>query len=140
MTALHGDVFADTVFWAALIIKQDQYHARATRWAVRVSGKIITTTPVLLETANLLSRQAWRQHAVMLFDHLKRRDDIEVVPAETDLWDRGWELYRKRLDKEWSLTDCISFIVMQDRGIPIALTADEHFQQAGFEALMLREP
>ena len=135
-----GNVLADTVFWAALIIKQDQYHARASRWALQIGGKIITTTPVLLETANILSRSAWRHHAVKLVDHLQGRDDVEVVPTSADLWNRGWELYRNRMDKEWSLTDCISFIVMQDRKIDCALTADEHFQQAGFAALLLHEP
>ena len=135
-----GNVLADTVFWAAIIVKQDQYHSRASRWAVRIGGKMITTAPILLETANLLSRVAWRHHAVRLVDHLQQREDVEVVPISADLWNRGWDLYRNRMDKEWSLTDCISFIVMQDHDITCALTADEHFQQAGFEALLLQEP
>jgi hypothetical protein len=135
------NVLADTVFWAALIIKQDQFHSRASRWALQIDGTIATTTAVLLETANMLSRLAWRHHAVMLMDHLQRRNDVEVIPTSADLWNRGRELYRNRMDKEWSLTDCISFTVMQDRNIDdCALTADEHFQQAGFQALLLRDP
>ena len=78
-----GNVLADTVFWGALIIKQDQYHSRASRWALQIGGKIVTTTPILLETANMLSRLAWRHHAVKLVDHLQGRDDVEVVTARS---------------------------------------------------------
>jgi len=56
---------------------------------------------------------------------------------DTKLFHRGVELFRRRPDKGWPLTDCISFVVMQDHGIDEALTADVHFQQAGFTALLL---
>ena len=59
-----------------------------------------------------------------------------VVPAETDLFRRGLDLYHNRPDKEWSLTDSISFVVMKDRGLTEALTGDHHFEQAGFVALL----
>jgi predicted nucleic acid-binding protein len=54
-----------------------------------------------------------------------------------DLWDRAFRLYRERIDKEWGLTDCLSFVVMKVRSISDALTADEHFRQAGFRPLLL---
>jgi uncharacterized protein len=62
------------------------------------------------------------------------------VVLSPDLWQRGWDLYRNRMDKAWSLTDCISFLVMQDAGLVDALPPDEHFRQAGFHAVMLEEP
>ena len=77
---------------------------------------------------------------VALIDHLLQRSDVEVAPLSVDLWQRGWTLYRDRPDKAWSLTDCVSFLVMQERGLADALTADEHFRQAGFRALLLDEP
>lgn len=61
---------------------------------------------------------------------------VRIVPAGRSLMSRGWELYSQRLDKEWSLTDCISFVIMEDRGIKDALTGDHHFEQAGFRALL----
>lgn len=140
MTATLQDVFADTVYWIALVVKQDQYHERAQGWSLRITGRITTTVPVLLETANTLARPAWRAHAVALLDHLQQHSGVSVVALSADLWQRGWDLYRNRLDKAWSLTDCVSFLVMQDAGLVDCLTADEHFQQAGFRAVLLDEP
>jgi predicted nucleic acid-binding protein len=59
-----------------------------------------------------------------------------IVPASSDLVDRGFELSSRRADKEWSLTDCISFAVMEEHGVREALTSDSHFEQAGFTMLM----
>ncbi len=134
------DVFADTSYAIALVVKQDQYHDQAQQWSLRISGRIITTVPVLLETANALSRPAWRKAGMALIDHLRQRQDVEIVELSESLWRRGWDLYCQRPDKAWSLTDCISFLVMQDAGLSDALTADEHFRQAGFRAVLLDEP
>lgn len=140
MSAAPANVFADSGFWIALVVRQDQHHGRAQAWALRITGRLTTTWPVLLETANALSCQAWRASAVALIDHLRQRPDVTVVPLDAALWQRGWDLYRARTDKGWSLTDCISFLVMQDAGMTEALTPDEHFRQAGFRALMLDDP
>jgi predicted nucleic acid-binding protein len=137
MTPELGDVFVDTSYWIALVVKQDQHHERAQRWSLRITGRIVTTAAVLLETANTLSRPAWRASAAALVDHLEQRADVSVVPLSTDLWNRGWNLYRARDDKAWSLTDCISFLAMQEAGLHDALTADDHFRQAGFRAVLL---
>jgi predicted nucleic acid-binding protein len=140
MTAPLQDVFADTSFWIALVVKQDQYHDRAQKWSLRVQGRITTTVPVLFETANTLARPAWRAHGVALISHLLERPDVEAVVLSPELWQRSWNLYRERTDKAWSLTDCVSFLVMQDTGLVDALTADEHFRQAGFRAVLMEEP
>ena len=67
---------------------------------------------------------------------LEHDPSVEVLPLSEALFRQGFGLYRQRLDKEWGLTDCISFMVMQERGITEALTADHHFRQAGFLALL----
>jgi len=139
MSAGSDDLYADTVFWLALVIRQDALHARAQAWVRRISGRIITSA-VLLEAANALSRPVWRAHAVRLIEDLKARKDIDIVQLDASLLDRGWGLYRDRPDKSWSWTDCISFLVMEDRGITVALTSDRHFEQAGFRALLLEQP
>ena len=139
MTTL-GDVFADAVFWIALVVRADQHHDRARAWSQRVTGQIVTTDAVLTEAANALARPAWRPHAVALVDRVRGRGDVDVVAVGSELWDRGWELYRNRPDKGWGHTDCVSFVVMGDRGLVDALTADEHFRQAGFRAVLLDDP
>ena len=67
---------------------------------------------------------------------LRQQADVEILPASSSLFRRGCELHAKRLDKEWSLTDCISFVVMEERGLTGALTSDHHFEQAGFSVLL----
>lgn len=140
MTAALRDVFADTVYWVALVVSQDQYHQRVRAWTARITGRITTTAPVLLETANMLARPAWRASVVALIEHLRQRPDVHIVPMDQALWERSWELYRNRTDKAWSLTDCVSFLVMQEARLTDALTADEHFVQAGFRAVLLDDP
>ena len=71
-----------------------------------------------------------------MLDDLRKNPDVQVVPANDALFDEGVQLFANRLDKEWSLTDCISFVVMEQNGLTEALTGDHHFEQAGFVALL----
>ena len=96
----------------------------------------VTTAFVLLEVANALSNHAHRAAYLSLAQRLLAGGRTTVVAASQDLLDRGQALYAARPDKDWSLTDCTSFVVMQDRGITHALTADRHFEQAGFTLLL----
>jgi uncharacterized protein len=132
--------FADSSFWIALVDQRDAHHAQAVDWSLNTSGRIVTTKAVVLETVNTFSRPIWRDRAIALIEHIESRDDIEIVPFSESLWNRGWKLFRERLDKAWSLTDCISFELMHERRVREALTADSHFQQAGFRALFVAEP
>lgn len=129
--------FADTSFWVALVDRRDAHHSKAVEWSARISGTLVTTEAVLLETANTFAKLDWRERVIVLVDHIMTRDDIEVVPFSRLLWDRAWSLFRNRGDKSWGLTDCMSFVLMQERGIAEALAADMHFRQAGFHALLL---
>jgi predicted nucleic acid-binding protein len=92
-----------------------------------------------LEIGNALSKPRYRQAAVQLLAALEADPNIDIVPLSEGFYTRAFQLYRERLDKEWGLTDCVSFLVMQDRGLIEALTTDEHFQQAGFRALLREE-
>lgn len=73
---------------------------------------------------------------VVFLDGFRKSPKVEVTPATRELFESGWNLYAARPDKDWSLTDCISFVVMQERGITDALTGDHHFEQAGFKPLL----
>jgi len=128
--------FADTFYFLALLNADDRANAAATRWASRPSGPLITTYWVLTEVADAMSAPASRHLALTLISGLRRNPAVEILPPGLDLFDCGLELYARRLDKAWSLTDCISFVVMTDRGLTEALTGDHHFEQAGFRALL----
>ena len=86
-----------------------------------------------------MAKQRYRSAAIKLLTALEEDPNVEIIPLSEELYKRGLRLYRERLDKEWSLTDCISFVVMQERGLTEALTTDKHFQQAGFNVLLDEE-
>ena len=130
------NIFADTYFYLATLNPRDGTHARAVAAIRSIRGKIVTTDFVLLELADGMARGPARQAFLRALASLQADPQIEVVPVSKQLWNRGLQLYSTRPDKEWSLTDCISFIVMQDHGITEALTGDHHFEQAGFVALL----
>lgn len=132
-------VFLDTSYALALSAPTDQFHERALHLADELEAAkapLLTTRGVLLEVGNALARQRYRAAAVVLLDALVDDPNVEIVGLSDDLWGRAMQLYRSRTDKEWGLIDCISFVVMADRGVGKALTADDHFQQCGFRALL----
>ncbi|MFZ1829621.1 MAG: PIN domain-containing protein [Candidatus Competibacteraceae bacterium] len=138
---IDSTVFLDTGFAIALLSPRDQYHAAALRLAAEIQRqgtKVITSDAVLLEIGAALAKLTYRLAAIKLIDGLRFDSKVEVVPLDNKLFDAGYQLFRKRPDKEWSLTDCISFIIMQEQHISQALAADEHFRQAGLIPLLLQ--
>jgi predicted nucleic acid-binding protein len=129
-------LFADTSFYVAIFSPQDALHARAKAAAAGHQGAVVTTEFVLLEVGNYFCRSNGRAIFETMIENLRSAEDIEIVSASTDLFTKGFALFTSRPDKEWSLTDCTSFAVMQERGLSHALTADHHFEQAGFVALL----
>jgi predicted nucleic acid-binding protein len=133
------EVFLDTSYALALSAPTDQFHSRALRLAEELEAaraRLVTTRAVLLEIGNALSRQRYRAAAISLLRALGADPSVEVLPLSEELYARALELYCSRPDKEWGLIDCASFVVMSERSITKALTADEHFQQSGFRALL----
>jgi len=102
----------------------------------RQQTRLVTTRAIVLEIGNSLSKLQHRPRGVELLEFLERDPRVEIIPLSEDLCQRGFELFRQRRDKEWSLVDCVSFMVMQDRKLRDSLTTDEHFDQAGFRALL----
>lgn len=129
-------IFADTSFYLALLSADDEHHSRAVELSRQLRRPIVVTEFVILETGNSLSSVNQRQLLVELLPHLRADRAVQIVPASSGLLQSGFELYGSRNDKTWSLTDCTSFVVMEHLGLREALTADHHFEQAGFVALM----
>lgn len=125
-------VFADAFFWIALLNRRDEFHGKAKLYAKVFQGSMITTQWVLAEVADAMASSIARQSIQSFFQELTADQAVTVLDATADLFHRGIELYHERPDKNWSLTDCISFVVMNEHGLSEALTGDHYFTQAGF--------
>jgi predicted nucleic acid-binding protein len=128
--------FVDTFFYLALILEDDQYHAGALAASETRRGRFVTTIWVLTEIADALCEPPRRRLFNELLALVRSDPNTEIVAADEAVFDRGADLYARRPDKAWSLTDCISFVEMTERGLTEALTGDHHFEQAGFRALL----
>ena len=129
-------VFGDTSFYVAALSPRDTNHSQAQAVGQGFRGRVFTTEYVLLEVATFFCGTANRVVFLNLLRSLQIDPEVSIVPASAHLWRRGIDLFAARLNKDWSLPDCISFVVMQEQGIHQALTADHHFEQAGFTALL----
>ena len=117
------EVFADTFYFVALLSPTDKAYQRARGITAGQRGRLVTTAWILTELGNTLHRHEVRAGFLNTLDAL-RSDPTAVIVGPTQRWfDVGIDLYAARPDKDWSLTDCISFLVMQERGIEEALTA-----------------
>jgi predicted nucleic acid-binding protein len=130
--------FADTFYFLALLNPRDEYHSAAQTALSSTAAKLISTRWVLIEVADALASISMRSRCVSLFETLEADEQVEIISASDEWFRRGMELYRQRPDKDWPLTDCISFAVMGDLGVKEALTGDRHFRQAGFVPLLSR--
>jgi len=132
-------VFIDTAAWLALINKDDRFHQKAKDVRDRLVAEkhsFLTTSQVIIEVANSLSRPRFREAAAKLIESINQSPDIRIIYITKRLYDKAWDMYKSRSDKEWSLTDCMSFIVMEEEGVEEAFTTDQHFEQAGFVKLL----
>ncbi|EAZ93142.1 type II toxin-antitoxin system VapC family toxin [Crocosphaera chwakensis] len=127
-------IFADTFYWVALINKKDNWHQRVIEVTSMLKNvEIVTTDEVLIEVLNFLSATvSLRGRTVQFVDDIMQNTHIKVIPQNRESFLQGLNLYRRRLDKEYSLTDCISMTVMQRLKINEVLTHDHHFKQEGF--------
>jgi uncharacterized protein len=134
-----SSVFLDASGLIAVANTDDQWHSRAeAAWDDLVGSNLplITTSPVLFELGDGLSRINQRSLAVALYDRLRTSPRVQIVPASSELAVAAWEFFRQRPDKAWGVTDCASFIVMKQLSIEAAFTVDRHFEQAGFQRLI----
>lgn len=129
-------IFIDTAYVLALVSDRDQYHLQAQILSKRYEDyDFVVTEAVLLEIGNALCR-GFKQEAIEVMQYFLNADEVEVVPVTSELFFEGFSLYQAYQDKEWSMVDCISLVVMRQKGIQQALTFDRHFEQAGFQRLL----
>ena len=133
-------VFADTSGWASFFIKTDPYHEKAFELMMlwqQQNRRVVTTNYVLSELVALFTRsRVLRTRALDYIQTIRPDPLVEIIPVDLSLDTAAWELLENRQDKEWSLVDAASFVVMKNRQITEALTTDHHFEQAGFTRLL----
>jgi predicted nucleic acid-binding protein len=136
---MNNEIFLDTSYAIALSSSSDCHHQKAVEISQQLKASksnLITTRAVILEIGNALSKPKYRSQAIRLLYSLENDKSITIIPLSENLYQKAFELYCQRNDKNWGIVDCISFIVMKERGIIEALTTDIHFVQAGFKALL----
>lgn len=131
------DIFVDTSGWGSLFAPKEPHHeltANIYQAALQQRRNLITTSYVIAELVALLTSplRIPRLTIIKLIDDLNISPHVEVIHIDATLDEQAWQLLSRRTDKDWSLVDCTSFVVMQERGIAEALTSDHHFEQAGF--------
>lgn len=132
-------VFVDTSYWIATINPRDQWHG-AAKTAKKSLGnvRLVTTEEVLMELLNGFSKTGveFRKRTAAAVRAISGNPNVKVIPQTRDSFARGIDRYENRLDKEYSMQDCISFVAMEDEDITDVLTSDHHFEQEGFVVLM----
>jgi predicted nucleic acid-binding protein len=128
--------FADTSFYVAVVSPRDALHRVAQGYLRKYDEAVVTTEYVLVEAGNWFARAKDRPVFLDLVRCILADVQTTVVRADRTLFEAGLHLYAQRPDKDWSLTDCTSFVVMEREGLTDALTADRHFEQAGFKVLL----
>jgi predicted nucleic acid-binding protein len=131
-------VFADTFALIAWLNPRDTAHAVVAKYLDDFTGRLLTTEWVLMELADALSAPEARATVIAFLRAVRADPQFDVVGYVPTVYQVGFNLFAARPDKAWSLTDCISFGVMTERGLSDALTADRHFEQAGFRAVFNR--
>ncbi|MGH9946288.1 MAG: type II toxin-antitoxin system VapC family toxin [Pyrinomonadaceae bacterium] len=132
-------VFVDTSALVALVDNTDFFHtaAREIMYELRRNHvRFCFTKLIIVEFLNSLCSVKFRKRAIDLADSMDSLESVSTISLDDSLYERAYELYRNRPDKNWSLTDCASFVVMKDRGVDLAFTSDKHFEQAGFVGLL----
>jgi hypothetical protein len=133
-------ILIDTGYLMAILRPTDSLHSRAMAWSWAIRDRLIVTEHVLWETVNALSSPLDRPAAHRMLAEVKADGACQIVNSSPNLFEAGIRLHEQRPDKSWSLTDCICFHIMQEHGITRALAFDHHYQQAGFEPLLRRDP
>lgn len=127
--------FADSFALIAWLNPRDQAHAMVAAYLEAFTGQLITTEWILMEVADALSAPESRAKVADFLRAVRAASMFDVVPYSPAAYQAGFDLFAARPDKAWSMTDCISFQIMSDRGLSDALTVDRHFEQAGFRAV-----
>ena len=128
--------FVDSSFIYALLNQRDEFHSQAllVNNKFQDNDQFVLTDAIVFESCSLLAALEARESISDFFDDIMMSDQYLIIHTDVDLFNQAYDTFKGYKDKEWSLVDCLSFLVMQEQGIKYALTADRHFEQMGFIA------
>jgi len=129
-------LFADTFFFFAYLNAEDAAHGAAAHYFEGFDGRVVTTEWVLTELADGMAGIGDRETFIEFHEALRSDPSVTIIASSPEMFTEGLALYSSRKDKEWTLTDCISFVVMKREELSEVLTGDHHFKQAGFTPLL----
>ena len=117
-----NSLFADTSGWGCLADSNQKHHALAAmiyRKARQQQRQVVTTNYILAELAALMSSPLHlpRPSIIAFLEGIKTSPYVDVIHVDQSLDEKAWELMKQRLDNDWSLVDCASFVLMQQHGI-----------------------
>lgn len=127
---------ADAALFIAVLNRRDRFHSWASNYYGETRDGLVVPFPVLLEVGNYFGESASRSQVIDFLRRIQEDPRVDCVPLNEVLLRAGMDFYAARPDKEWGLTDCISFVLMNKMGINEAVTTDHHFEQAGFTIMM----
>ena len=136
---MNNQVFADTLYWVAILNPRDQWHRAAVEMRGMLDGiRLVTTETVLVELLNYFAESGPdpRNAAVLMVESIIEDEEVEFISNEPDTFMKALSFYASRRDNGYSLTDCVSMLAMKQRDLSEALTHDSHFEQEGFVVLL----
>jgi len=134
-----ADVFVDSAGFFALWDAGDEHHAAALRLQrslIARSRRFLTTDYVVDETVTLLLVRHCRAAAADFLESIERSEAMRLEWINPERFHAAGAFFLKHVDKEWSFTDCTSFVTMRELRIRDAFTTDHQFTQAGFTLLL----
>jgi predicted nucleic acid-binding protein len=130
--------FLDTAYLIALEASDDQFHEKAkNHWHNFLAQKprLVTTSYIFDEVTTFFNSRDKHEKAVEIGERILQSTSIEFIHVDESLFEAGWKTFQRNNDKQYSLTDCISFEIMEKKGIQTVLSFDHHFEQAGFRKI-----
>ncbi len=132
-------IFVDTSAWVALKDKSDKHNQKAIELNKELllnKNRYFTSNYIIDETLTLILMKLNHNTAIEFGEEIRNSKLIEIIYLDKELEEDSWQFFKKYSDKNFSFTDCSSFIIMKKFGIQKAFSSDHHFEQAGFIKLL----
>ena len=134
-------LFVDRSAWVAICDSRDDCHPSALAFNRKIARKvtIVITNYILDETYTMLLNNAGYTPTLDFqrkLDIFIQEGVVEVIWITPEIAQQAWVIFERfNTDKQWSFSDCTSYVVMQEQGITDVFTFDHHFSQMGFNRL-----